>query len=45
MVGYRISNSLDILLVEQAVVCLVAAIHECVHNSMDSHPDVGCQVS
>ncbi len=38
-------NCLDILLVEQAIVSLVAAIYECVHNSTDSHPDVGCQVS
>jgi hypothetical protein len=45
MVGYRISNSLDILLVEQAVVCPVAAIHQCVHNSTDSNPDEECQVS
>ncbi len=38
-------NCLDISLVEQADVCPVAAIHECVHNSTDSHPDVECQVS
>ncbi len=37
-------NCLDISLVEQAAVPPVAAIHECVHNSMDSHPDVECQV-
>ncbi len=38
-------NCLDNSLVEQAVVCPVAAIHEGVHNSTDSHPDVECQVS
>ncbi len=37
-------SHLDILLVEQAVICLAAAIHEC-GNSTDSHPDVGCQIS
>jgi hypothetical protein len=34
-----------ISLVEQAVDHPVAAIHKCVHNSTDSHPDVDCQVS
>ncbi len=38
-------NCLNISLVEQAVVCPVAAIHKCVRNSMDSHLDVECQVS
>ncbi len=38
-------NCLDISLVEQAVVCPFSAIHECVHNSTDSHLDVECQAS
>ncbi len=37
--------NLDISLVEQAVVCPVAAIHKCVQKSSDSHPIVECQVS
>ncbi len=38
-------NCLDILLVEQAVVCPAAVIHECEYNSINFHPDMGCQVS
>ncbi len=38
-------NCLAVLLIEQAVVCPVAAIHECVHNSTDFDLDMECQVS
>ncbi len=38
-------SCLNYLLVEEAVFCSAAAIYYCVHNPMDSHSDVECQVS